>query len=160
MTVSGARARASAIRPRVSFGEWLTGSFWTFDAPTDERAVDLTLELGPIEFASAMGRKDWPLTGIVDAERLATHRALEGTLSPRLLDERRVPYRIGFEGDDGRRYELSGEKEWTSLMPLDSVTLLRASLYDDGGEELGRATLRFDLRADWARWLKSFRIRL
>ncbi len=28
------------------------------------------------------------------------------------------------------------------------------------GEEFARATLRFDLRADWARWVKSFRIHL
>ena len=38
--------------------------------------------------------------------------------------------------------------------------LLPASLYDASGEEIGRATLRFDLRADLGRWLKSFRVHL
>ena len=29
----------------------------------------------------------------------------------RLIDERRIPYRFAFRGNDGRRYELSGQKE-------------------------------------------------
>jgi hypothetical protein len=40
------------------------------------------------------------------------------------------------------------------------MTLLAASLYDEGGEEIARATLRFDLRSDAVKWLKSFRIHL
>jgi hypothetical protein len=40
------------------------------------------------------------------------------------------------------------------------MTILPASLYDDSGEELARATLRFDLWADWANWVRSFRLRL
>ena len=40
------------------------------------------------------------------------------------------------------------------------MTLLPATLFDERGEELGRATLRFDLRADWAEWMKSFRLRM
>jgi hypothetical protein len=76
----------------------------------------------------------------------------------RLIDQRRLPYRFAFEGDDGRRYELSGQKEWSGFAPLESMTLLPATLYDQGGEELGRATLRWDLRADWVRWIESFRL--
>jgi hypothetical protein len=37
---------------------------------------------------------------------------------------------------------------------------LPATLLDERGQELARATLRFDLRADWAEWVKSFRLRL
>jgi hypothetical protein len=40
------------------------------------------------------------------------------------------------------------------------MTLLPATLLDERGEELARATLRFDLRADWVDWMKSFRLRL
>ena len=145
----------------VSFREWLTGSYWRLDSPTEERALDIVLQAHPLDVGAAIrARRSWRLTGTIDAERLATQRPLEGTLAVRLLDERRIPYRFAFSGDDGRRYELSGQKEWTSLLPVDSMTLLRARLYDEGGEEIGRATLRFDLRADWSRWLKSVRVHL
>jgi hypothetical protein len=40
------------------------------------------------------------------------------------------------------------------------MTVLPASLYDEAGEELARATLRFDVRSDLGRWLKSFRLHL
>jgi hypothetical protein len=40
------------------------------------------------------------------------------------------------------------------------MTLLGASLYDEGGEEIARATLRFDLWSDAVRWLKSFRFHM
>jgi len=62
-----------------------------------------------------------------------------------------------FHGDDNQRYELGGEKEWNGFAPLESITLLAASVYDPRGDEMARATLRFDLRAEWANWLKSVR---
>ena len=34
------------------------------------------------------------------------------------------------------------------------------SLYGPDGEEIARATLRFDYRSDLGRWMKSFRIHL
>jgi hypothetical protein len=142
----------------MSFREWLTGSYWRLDAPTDEHAIDVALEARAPDLALAVRDRRWELSGTVDAECLATHRPVEGSVASRLLDERRVLYRLAFVGDDGCRYELSGQKEWSSLMPFDSVTLLAAALYDGAGDEIGRVTLRFDLRADWARWVKSVRV--
>ena len=89
--------------------------------------------------------KTWRIRGTLDAERLATRSDAEGTLVFKLIDERRLPYRLRFRGDDGRFYELSGQKEWLGVAPLESMTTLPASLYDDAGEEIARATLRFDL---------------
>jgi hypothetical protein len=103
--------------------------------------------------------KTWRITGTIDAERLARGRPLDGTLVFRLFDERRIAYRFTFPADDGRRYEVSGQEEWSGLAPVTSLTLLPVSLYDERGDEIGRAMLRFDLRSDWARWLKSFRLR-
>jgi hypothetical protein len=42
----------------------------------------------------------------------------------------------------------------------ESLALLPASLYDDRGEEVARATMRFDVRADWWKCMRSFRLRL
>ncbi len=148
------------MSPGFSFRETLSGSYWLLAEPTAERAIALAMEATTRDVRRFAVDKTCRLHGTLDAEGLASGRAVEGTLVFRLIEDRRLPYRLAFTGDDGKRYELSGQKEWSGLAPFQSITLLPATLYDEAGEELGRATLRFDLRADWARWMKSFRIRL
>ena len=147
------------MSPRVSYRQTMSGSYWRLDAPTDERAITLKLEAEATEWSGFFVGRIWHLSGSIDAEGLASARAVDGTFGFRLFDERRLPYRLSFLGDDGRRYELSGQKEWSRFSPVASLTLLPVSLYDDRSEELGRAVLRFDWRSDWARWVKSFRVR-
>jgi hypothetical protein len=148
------------MSPGFSFRETMSGSYWRLETPTDERAIAFTIDARAADLRRFARDKTWRITGTVDAEGLATRQALEGTLAFRLLDERRLPYRFQFVGDDGKDYELSGQKEWSGLAPIESMTLLPASLYDADGAELARATLRFDLRSDLGSWMKSFRIHL
>jgi hypothetical protein len=148
------------VFPGFSFRETMSGSYWRLETPTEELAIAFTIDARASDLRRFARDKTWRITGTVDAEGLATRRALEGTLGFRLLDERRLPYRFRFEGDDGKSYELSGQKEWSGLAPVESMTLLPASLYGADGGELARATLRFDLRSDLASWMKSFRIHL
>lgn len=145
--------------PSLSFRERMSGIYWRLDAPTEERAITVTFEAYARDVSEFLRTRVWALSGTIDAEGLARGAAIEGTLRFALLQERRLPYRVEFRGDDGRRYELSGQKEWTGLAPVASMTLLPATLLDGDGEEFARATLRFDLRADWADWMKSFRLR-
>jgi|HubBroStandDraft_6_1064221.scaffolds.fasta_scaffold23734_4 hypothetical protein len=137
----------------------MSGNYWRLDAPTDERAIAFTIEAYTRNVAEFARSKTWRVTGTIDAECLASGRELEGTVSFKSLSERRMPYRLSFVGDDGQRYELSGQREWSALAPIDSMTILPASVFDDRGEEVARATLRFDVRADWASWMRSFRLR-
>jgi hypothetical protein len=146
--------------PRLSFRERMSGSYWLLDAPTDERALTLSFEAHATEVGDFLRTRTWTLAGTIDAEGLAQGREVEGTLRFALIQERRIPYRFAFRGDDGCRYELCGQKEWTGLAPVTSLTLLPATLVDDRGGEVARATLRFDLRADVVDWVKSFRLRL
>jgi hypothetical protein len=146
--------------PSLSFRERMSGSYWLLDTPTDERAITLSFEAHAADVSEFLRTRTWSLAGTIDAERLARRREVEGTLRFSLIEERRLPYRFAFRGDDGCRYELRGQKEWTGLAPVSSMTLLPATLLDERGQELARATLRFDLRADWAEWVKSFRLRL
>jgi hypothetical protein len=148
------------VSPGFSFRETMSGSYWRLDAPTAERAIAFTIEARARDLRRFVLDKTWHITGTVDVEGLASAQALEGTLAFKLIDERRLPYRFTFVGDDGRGYELSGQKEWSGLAPVESMTLLPASLYDSGSEEIARATLRFDLRSDLGRWMKSFRLHL
>jgi hypothetical protein len=146
--------------PGFSFRETMSGSYFMLDAPTDERAIAFTIEARARDVARFARDKTWDVRGTIDAEKLASGAEVDGTLAFKLIDDRRLPYRLSFRGDDGKRYELSGQKEWTGLQPVGSMTVLPASVYDDSGEEIARATLRFDLRSDWGRWLRSFRIHL
>jgi hypothetical protein len=138
----------------------MSGSYWLLAAPTEERAISFTIEARAGDVRRFARDRTWRITGTIDADGVASGRALEGTLAFKLLDERRLPYRFTFRGDDGGGYELSGQKEWSGLSPVVSLTLLPATLYDAGGKELGRATLRFDWRSDLGRWMKSFRVHL
>jgi hypothetical protein len=146
--------------PSLSFRERMSGSYWLLDAPTQERAITLDFEAVATDVGQFLRTKTWALEGTIDAEGLARGREIEGTLRFVLIQERRLPYRFAFRGDDGCRYELRGQKEWTGLAPVSSMTLLPATLTGERGEELARATLRFDLRADWVEWMRSFRLRL
>jgi hypothetical protein len=138
----------------------MSGSYWRLDAPIDEHALTLRYEARAGLLGDFLRNRTWSLSGTIDAERLASSRALAGTLGFGRIEERRFPYRFAFEGDDGRRYELVGQKEWSRLAPVESLTLLPATLSDDRGEEIARAMLRFDLRADWAEWFRSLRLHL
>jgi hypothetical protein len=144
--------------PGFGFAERMSGSWWRLDAPADELAIAFRVRARVGDLREFARRKTWRLEGSIDVEGLASGKPCEGTLAFRLLDEKRLPYRVRFTGDDGRRYELSGQKEWNGLAPLESMTLLPASLYDERDEEIGRATLRFDLRTDLAGWLRSWRL--
>jgi hypothetical protein len=142
-----------------SFHQAMSGSYWLLHIPTDERAISFEIDAETRDVRAFARDKTFRITGTFDAERLACAKSLEGTLAFNLLDERRVAYRFAFQGDDGRRYELCGQEEWRGPAPIESLTLLAASLYDDRGEEIARATLRFDFRSDWVRWIRSFRLR-
>jgi hypothetical protein len=144
----------------LSYRESMSGNYWLLDAPTEERALSVRYEGRASDVADFVRTRTWSIAGTIDAEGLAHARPVEGTVRVALLKELRVPYRFFFRGDDGRRYELSGQKEWTGLAPVSSMTLLPATLSDERGEELGRATLRFDFRSDVGAWLRSFRFRL
>jgi hypothetical protein len=146
------------MRLGFSFRQTLSGSYWLLEAPVDERAIAFTMDARAADVRGFVRHKTWRITGTIDAERMASARPLEGTVVFGLLEERRISYRFAFSGEDGNRYELTGQEEWNGFSPIESLTLLPASLYDDHGEEIARGILRFDLKADWATWVRSFRL--
>jgi hypothetical protein len=144
--------------PGFFFRETMRGTYWRLEAPTDEQALDMTLKVTAASARRFLRDKTWQLEGTMNAEGLATDKPVEGTIEFRILDERRLPYRVRFTGDDGRSYELRGQKEWTPLAPLESMTVLPMTLLDASGAEIGRATLRFDARNELGQFLGSFRV--
>ena len=145
--------------PGFSFRETMSGTYHLLASPTEERAMHFTIAARAADVRRFARERTWRIEGEVDAEGLASQRPLEGTLGFFLLDERRLPYRFTFQGDDGKAYEFRGQKDWTLVAPLESMTVLPGSIFDGEGNEIGRCTLRFDVRNDLGRWMKSFRVR-
>ena len=148
------------MSPGFEFRETMSGAYHLLESPTEERAIEFTIAVSTRDLRRFARDKIWQIEGDVDLEGFAEHKKLEGTLGFKLLDERRLPYRFRFLGNDAKFYEFRGQKDWTPIAPFDSMTVLPASIYDDSGYEIGRAKLRFDLRNDLGRWLRSFRLTL
>jgi hypothetical protein len=140
------------------YHEMLRGTFHLLDAPTDERAIEVTLVVRAPPPRRISRSSTWELGGEIVVEGIAERAPLQGTLGVKLLDERRLSYRFTFAGDDGRTYEFWGQKDWSPIAPVESMTVLPASIYAEGGDEIARATLRFDLRNDLGAFLRSFRL--
>src|SRR5438094_6566635 len=118
------------MRFGFSFRQSMSGSYWLLESPVTERAIGFTMEAVTMDLPGFVRHKTWRITGTIDAEGIASQRPLEGTVAFRLLDERRISYRFAFHGEDGSRYELAGQEEWNGFSPIESLTVLPASLYD------------------------------
>jgi len=148
------------MSPGFRFRETMKGTFHLLSSPVEDRAIRLEAEAHADDLLQFLQDKTWRVEGEIELEGFAERQAVQGTIVFHLIDERRLPYRLTFEGNDGARYELRGQKEWSVAAPLESMVVLPASLYDEHGDEVGRCSLRFDLRNDLASFLKSFRVRL
>ena len=145
--------------------ESLSGSWYRLDDPTTDRAIRYTLKLGVSGLRRFMKERKLDAKGTIFIEGLAEGegsegRPLFGTIVWRLIDEKRVPYDLELQGDDGKHYRLRGQRDFFIHDAVDSLTILPASIYDESGAEIGRATLRFDPRTALPVTLKSIRPRL
>jgi hypothetical protein len=144
--------------------ESLSGSYYRLDEPFRDHGMRISLRLGVNGMRRFLRERKVEAKGLIFAERLAERETdgvpLEGTLTMKLFDEKRIPYDLSFEGDDGRRYRLRGQRDFFVHDAVDSLTILPASLYDHAGIETGRAMLRFDPKTDLGPLVKSFRPRV
>lgn len=94
--------------------------------------------------------------GIMHAPPIAQGVDLEGVITIRLVGQRIIRYELAFTGDDGKPYELVGQKDIRWLSPK-SFTYLPADILDGEHRRIGTCEVRFDLRRDGWSFLRSFR---
>ncbi len=144
--------------------ESFSGSYYRLDDPLRDHAMRISLRLGVNGLRRFLRERRVEAKGRIHAEGLATREAggveLAGSLAMKLFDEKRIPYDLTFEGDDGRTYRLRGQRDFFVHDAVDSLTILPASLFDEAGVEVGRAVLRFDPKNDLGALVKSFRPRM
>ncbi len=98
------------------------------------------------------------LVGVVHAPPIAQDVPASGVITIRPLGRRIIRYELAFTGDDGKRYEMVGQKDIRWTAPLRTFTELPAEIRDaKSGRRVASCQTSFDLRHDWWSFLRSFR---
>jgi hypothetical protein len=97
------------------------------------------------------------LRGIVHAPPLAEAAPADGFITIRPVGQRIIRYELTFTGDDGKTYELVGQKDIRWRSPVTSFTQLPAEILDDEHRRIGTCKTTFNLRRDGWSFLRSFR---
>ena len=97
------------------------------------------------------------LRGVVHAPPIAAAGVAEGVITIRPLGQRIIRYELAFRGDDGRTYQVVGQKDIRLSAPVESFTYLPAEILDDQQRRVGVCEARFDHKRDLWSFLRSFR---
>jgi len=97
------------------------------------------------------------IRGIVHAPPIAAAADAEGTITIRPVGQRIIRYELTFTGDDGRRYEVVGQKDIKYRRLLATFTTLPLEILDEEHRRVATCLTRFDLRGQGLSFLKSFR---
>ena len=95
--------------------------------------------------------------GVLTAPPLAGSTDVEGTITIRPIGQRIIRYELRFVGDDGRGYELVGQKDIRLRSLRHSFTYLPAEILDEDHRRVATCQTTFDLRHDGWSFLRSFR---
>jgi hypothetical protein len=142
------------------FAETMRGGYYKLSEPERELPMEFSIEARVDGLRRFLRDRTARITGVCTFEGLCRHAQLDGTLAMRVLDDGRLPYDFTFRAEDGKRYRFRGEKQVSLANLRETMTVLPASLYDEGGEEMGRAVVRFDMAHDLRDFVLSFRPRL
>jgi hypothetical protein len=97
------------------------------------------------------------IRGVVHAPPLAEAADAEGTIVIRPLGQRIIRYELAFVGDDGKRYEVVGQKDIRLRRLLETWTTLPLEVLDEEHRRIATCLTRFDYRNDWWSFVRSFR---
>ena len=95
--------------------------------------------------------------GTLHAPPIAQGVDVEGVITIRPVGQRIIRYELAFVGDDGKRYEMVGQKDIRWRSPLKTFTHLPAEILDEEHRRVATCETTFDLKHDWWSFLRSFR---
>jgi hypothetical protein len=97
------------------------------------------------------------LDGTLDMEGFADDVPISGSIEIRVLLGKLIRYDFNFVGNDGQPYRLAGQKDVRFSDFVSTMTHLPASITDAKGDEVARAQLVFDVKADLLPFLISWK---
>jgi len=139
-----------------AFRETMSGSYHRVEKPHVERPMSFSIRARSASILRFLRRPEVEIEGAIDAPGLAEHRPLRGTLGMDLLRTGTLPYAFRFTGDDDKPYVFEGKKTYSARELLESMTVLPGVIRDEDGKIVAEALLRFDVRSDLFKFLKSF----
>lgn len=141
----------------LEFEETMTGSYRA--AGGDERPMSFTIRARSGPLLSFLRRPITEIDGEVDAVGFADHRRLRGTLELDLIRSGKLRYAFEFQANDGQPYAFKGEKTVSAGAFVESMTVLPGEIVAlESTEKVADALLRFDIRSDMIRFVRSFRV--
>ena len=140
----------------LEFRETMTGSYELHGDGTRPRSMSFTIRARTGGLLGFVRRPVAEIEGEIDAEGLADHRLLRGTLDMDVVRKGELAYAFTFAANDGAACAFQGKKTVVLAELRESMTVLPGVILR-GGAEIARAVLRFDLRGDLVRFLKSWK---
>lgn len=143
--------------PGIEFRETMAGSF-RLEGDAADRPISFTIRARSPKLLAFLRRPEVAIEGEVDAEGFADHRLLRGTLGLDVVRTGELRYAFRFVANDRAEYAFEGKKTIDAARLAESMTVLPGVIRDAAGAAIGRALLRFDLRGDFVKFVRSFRL--
>jgi hypothetical protein len=152
----------------VEYDERHDGTYYLSSDPPTLRAFSFQLRIATPRIGEFLRETSALAEGRIHAEGIAEDAVASGLVTWKRA-ERRIAYSLEFQADDGRVLAFVGEKDLHFTLGLRALTHLVGSLFhlpEQGGslcqsasrEEIGRASLAFDLRHGAWPMLRSARL--
>jgi len=139
------------------FSETMAGTFELDAAPGTQHPLRFEIHVHADSTRAHLKDGRARITGVVHAPPLAESADTDGTIIIRPLGQRIIRYELSFLGDDGKRYELVGQKDIRYRRLIHSWTHLPMEILDEDHRRVATCMTRFDYQKDWWSFLRSFR---
>lgn len=138
------------------FSETMAGSYHFLSSPSDEHPISFTVRARSGGLLQFWRTREVEIEGAIDAEGFADHRSLRGTMGLDVLRTGILSYSFRFQNNEGDDYAFVGQKDVDARRLAETMTILPGKLLREG-KPVAQALLRFDLRNDLVRFVRSFR---
>lgn len=139
------------------FAETMSGTYRLTSAPERSQRFSFSILAHAPSVLAHLRDGKTRMRGTLEADGLASHVPIEGTLTLAPLTRRIIRYEFSFIGDDGQPYRFAGQKDIRLRDLRRSFTVLPGAILDGQDREIATAETRFDLRADLFQFLSSWR---
>lgn len=139
------------------FAETMSGTIELDAAPGKKHPFKFEIRAHAASTRSHLRDGKAQIQGVITAPPIAASADADGTIVIRPLGKRIIRYELSFLGDDGKRYEMVGQKDISWRRPVATFTTLPAEILDEDHRRVATCLTRFDYRNDLWSFLKSFR---
>jgi hypothetical protein len=139
------------------FAETMAGSFELDAAPGVKHPFRFEVTAYAESTRKHLSDGKAELHGTIYAPPIAEGAPASGVITIRPIGQRIIRYELAFTGDDGKPYEMIGQKDIKWTAPLRTFTELPAEILDEDHKRIATCRTTFDLKNHWWSFVRSFR---